>query len=419
MNKKALLVVLPALLVLSACQIGPKSKDNNIFLEDTLAHEELFGGVDFCGVNTNIRKVDPVEHPDNDPTIGIQSQQEEGNKVSFRFVAAVSIAPENLESTVANWTRTVSDKDGNAIKTTTQVPVTTAYTSLSNAGGAYTIDQFNSDHGNASYTHFVVYTLRNIPNSYSDAFVSAFLTLSRQGADDVVSKAIATTVDESRQFAYAPYDGAFFIRGTMNANPVPATRIRDNDGNKAVFEDVLLDTTDSFVIEEFYNSKLELHGSSIYAGTVADFDLKNVDGKIGANYKGKYNFYLKYNTDHNELYATGSQLKREYFVDLADVANWFTGPELYLFGAGVEAIFLSLTQITGTNYWRTNVVVDPSVYTGAIVLRRDQSTNTWWNQTPDISFESDNGAIKNCIKIYDSKDGEGKQYYSWTPYIVA
>ena len=116
MNKKALLVVLPALLVLSACQIGPKSKDNNIFLEDTLAHEELFGGVDFCGVNTNIRKVDPVEHPDNDPTIGIQSQQEEGNKVSFRFVAAVSIAPENLESTVANWTRTVSDKDGNVLE---------------------------------------------------------------------------------------------------------------------------------------------------------------------------------------------------------------------------------------------------------------------------------------------------------------
>ena len=184
MKKKILLAVLPALLVLSACQAGPKAKDNNLFLEDTLAHDEIFGNVALEARSLQPRRLgeDPVEHPDADNfAIGVQSQVENTGYISFRFVAAVRFASSELDPTQAVWSRKVSYTNGNAKKVFGTFPSTTAYTKISNGGSAYTIDDYNSAHeltGDNQFTHFVVYTLRNVPVDSNDYYVSTYLTLS-------------------------------------------------------------------------------------------------------------------------------------------------------------------------------------------------------------------------------------------------
>ena len=210
MKKKFLIAIIPALLALSACQGGAQEKvDKNLFLEDTLAHEEIFGDINFSDLmpkasklgQPGIRKLgsDPVEHPDLDPAIGVQSKVESAGYISFRFVAAVEFTKENIGPTNAQWTRTVSKKDGSSYpKDTGNIECTTAYTSLSSDGDPYTIDDFNeAQDPDSTYTHFVVYTLRNVPVDSNDYFVSAYLTLSGVGGLSLTSKAVAINASQT------------------------------------------------------------------------------------------------------------------------------------------------------------------------------------------------------------------------------
>lgn len=328
MNKKALLLVLPALLVLSACQAAPKAKQNNLFLEDTLAHEELF---DANALNMNVRKTaaqenhddvsvqpraelnessDPVVHPDdNDPTIGVQTLSQSAGHISFRFVAAVTFTNENIGSTVAKWTRTVSKADGTAYPMdTADYEVTTAYTSLSADGDPYTIEQFNGAHGNAGYTHFVVYTLRNVPVDSNDYYVSAYLTLSVNDSVTLTSKAIAINASNTHSFSYVPKDGEYFISGSFGGNTeyIEATAVRTTN-NKAEFEYLDLNAGDTFVINEFYDTKLYVHGATEcleYDGNTkikSCFEGDNGKIKVKASMGGSYGLYLS--KTENRLYT--------------------------------------------------------------------------------------------------------------------
>ncbi len=426
MKSKILLAVLPALLVLSACQASPKAKANNLFLEDTLAHEEVFGNVKLEERSLQPKRLDdPVEHPEaNNFSIGVQSQSESTGCISFRFVAAVRFADTELDPTQAIWSRTVSYTDGNVKKALGTFPSANAYKKISNGGSAYSIDDYNDAHGltgNNAYTHFVVYTLRNVPVDSNDYYVSTYLTLStkegQSGGKNLTSKAVAINASQTAKFAYDLGDngGAFFLEGTFTSQHkiIPATKVRDS-GNKAEFSDVELGLADSFVVKEFYNLELEVHGPSTFNGEVSNFDLKtNPNGEIGVNYKGTYNFYLKYEDATNKLFTKASNLKRHYYVDITS-CDWFTGPEIYAFGPSVEATYFALNQI-GTSYiYETADEIDPTVYNGLIVMRREAGagTSSWWNQTVNISFEEDNGAIKNCIK-FTGAGGDKDKAIEW------
>ena len=325
MKKKFLLAVLPTLLVLSACQAAPKSEDKNIFLEDTLAHEELFNENGFGDLKKDIRKLDPIEHPDvAEPAIGVQYKVD-GNNVSFRFVAAVSITSAQLEPTVAKWTRTVSKPDGtDYVKNTAQFECQTVYTSLSADGDPYTITQFNIDHS-TSYTHFVVYTLRNIPAAtYGDYYVSAYLTLS-EGAT-LVSKAVAINVERTQSFTYDPEMGVSFLRGTIGgvANKVvKATTIRTNaNEDKATFKDLSLSANDSFVICELYQTKLYVKNTANFTGdnNGSSNYFTNDSNKMKVTYAGKYDLYLN---KSDQIYTSASNVCTNgyLYVDV-DVSWW-------------------------------------------------------------------------------------------------
>ena len=435
MKKRLFLGILPALLTLSACSGGaaqPK-EEKNLFLEDTLAHDEIFGGAELeeralapkrllaQDFTRKLDDPDPVTHPDADDfSIGVQSLSESTGYISFRFVAAVHFEDSQVGPTQAVWTRTVSYTTGAVKKAEGTFSSQKAYQKLSTSSGAYSISDYNTAHG-TNYTRFVVYTLRNVPVDENDYYVSAYLTLStkegQSGGKDLTSRAVAVNASETAKFAYdlGNSGGAFFIEGTINSlhTIIPASRVREN-GNKADFEDINLNVGDKFEIKEFYNLELEVHGPTAFRGDVSAFDLKSDGGKIGVNYKGQYSFYLKYEDDQNKLYTKARYLKRHYFVDITN-CDWFTGPELYVFGEGVDAKYISLSQIGTSKFYETDEDLDPTIYTGAIVMRRESSSaENWWNQTVNIPLNQyDDGIVKNCIQ-FTGDGGDKTKTVVWT-----
>ena len=322
MKSKNLLFLLPALLVLSSCQAVPQANNlkEDILIEDTLAHDEIFGN-DFIGRKIAPNKLgdDPVSHPDSDAAIGVQTKVDDKGTVStaddlisFRFVAPVKFEEGQLAPTTAVWTRTVSKPDGSEYPMDTATyECTEAYTQLEEGAGVYTIAQFNeAQEPDTDYTHFVVYTLRNIPlETYGDYFVSAYLTLSGEGGVNQVSKAVVSTVNPATyQAAYVAADGHYYLDGTFNGTPgiIPATSVRA-DGNKANFNNLDLVAGDTFVIKEFYNSKLYVHSfaeMATYDGNDKIASCFEADGsgnvKVKESKGGSYDLYFN---SSNRLYT--------------------------------------------------------------------------------------------------------------------
>ena len=327
MKKKFLLAVIPALLAMSSCTFMQSAAvvKNNDLLEDCLAHDELFGNAELQEVEPEaqreqqpLRTSDPGFDPEENvsPYIGVQSFVADG-KVSFRFVAAVrfeSVAAR--EQTAVTWHRSVTSPSGAFVKEegVDAVPeCNTAYLALNNNGTSYSIDDFNEDHNDSNYTHFVVYTLRNVSlTTYAGHYVSAYLSFSKtgeSGIDPVSSKAIAINVERTEKYVYTASDGYCYIDGTFSGTPrkIAATRVR-NGSNKAEFEYVNFAAGDTFVFNEFYNTKLYVHGSAEcleYDGNTKIKSCFEDDGfgkiKVKASMGGSYGLYL--NTTGNHLYT--------------------------------------------------------------------------------------------------------------------
>lgn len=440
MKKRFLIAIIPALLALSACQGGAQEKvDKNLFLEDTLAHEEIFGDINFSDImpkasklgQPGIRKLgdDPVTHPDLDPAIGVQSKVEDG-KVSFRFVAAVAFPDGKLAPTNAQWTRTVSKVDGSDYpKDTGNVECTTAYTSLSSDGDPYTIDQFNlAQEPDTEYTHFVVYTLRNIPvSSYSGYYVCAYLTLSGEGGLNQKSKALAISVDETKKYAFDADQGKYFMMGSLG-------EIEANSyggGNIASFTGLNFAANDAFLIWGFDNTKLKVFDFDDIGGEVSSYNFKNSTGAVGVKYKGAYNVYL---TNEYKIYANATNVARPLYIRLDYVKNdfWFNASavtRVYAYKDGVRADWFDVNLVESQKYYVTDGDIDPALYDYVIIARMnpDDLTGGWWNQTIGIRLDisdDDNNSLKvpNCVAVWTStqwQDDKNKQEYGWEHYTPA
>ncbi|MCI1245484.1 MAG: leucine-rich repeat domain-containing protein [Bacilli bacterium] len=91
------------------------------------------------------------------PVMGVQALAGQDGKKSLRFVAALD-GYEGLES--ASFARTVTSKDGTVIKDEKAFAVTTVYTSVKDADTIHWLSDLHD-----SYQYFMVYTLRNIPQT--------------------------------------------------------------------------------------------------------------------------------------------------------------------------------------------------------------------------------------------------------------
>ena len=308
--KKSLLLVLPALLVLSACQSAPKAKENpNLFIEDTLMHEELFGQNDFVKIDTRVRNLDPLDS--SLPMIGVQTAPGSvADTTSIRFVAAVNLDLENLADVHPVWTRVLYEEDGDGtLKASDTLESTKAYTSINSGGDPILPSSFGS------YNRFVVYTMMNIPNTYSDCYFNVSLNLA-----GVPSKVLATTVDLSSHFTFNSSSENIFLTGTIGGVAGDLAQDGSTRGSNAASFTTNLQENDSFIIVQ-RTSSLFKTWTATNLGDEGDGFAKD-SGKIKVTASKKYVVYL--NTS-NGIYHTQYEKPTGYYIR-GDAANgWGVG----------------------------------------------------------------------------------------------
>ena len=414
MKRKIVLLALPVLMTLSSCAgVGLKNKDA-LFVEDTLAHEELFGNVEF--LQPNVRKIDYVS--DNSPIIGIQYSDESEGKINIRFVAAIKVESEEaLAHTTAVWTRTMYDGTGALVarKGTEEFAATKAYTRINGGGDDLSIGSI----GDGSYSYFVVYTMMNIPvtgaNDASDYYLNAYLTIDDEEnpAFDKVSKVVSTTIDGSKKTAFdcshIDYDG-YFISGTCGdimADAVP------EDGNVASWSKAAdtwqnLDSSDSFVIVKSSASSFKMIGSSVLAGK-SSYYFSNATGNIGVNFDGGYKLYLQ---TESLLYSEGHDVTRPVYIKLdGSAAAWSTSNQIviYAFKSSPAANrWFDTNSISGG--FVTKQSIDPTEFDYIkIVEIKSGNTLDWSNKVDD--HETDNLAFPSAPDF--EGDNPQKAAYAW------
>lgn len=305
MNKKLLLLALPALMVMSACtymQSATNFNDFNIIKEDTLAHEEIFGGVDKL---QPMRLGDPGETPEAGsgfaiaPKVGVQFfpyTKDEADLLAVRFVAAIG----GLDGGItASWTRAVSSNSGSELKAETGgYNSTVEYASL-NSGGS---PKAATSEG-TGYNKYVVYTMYDIPAAQSKSYIAAYLKLSKEGESDIYSKAVAARIDGKNTFSFEYNKQGFFLAGKIdtNANRVANQDVdtkEDYDGQNAASFTSYLSANDKFVVVQKETSLFKVWSGACLKNGDAE-KASNVDEMITVSSSRRYVIYLN---DSNELY---------------------------------------------------------------------------------------------------------------------
>ena len=349
--KKSLLFLLPTLMALIACGTSaPKieAKENDPFegvVEDTLAHEEIFGNSE-VGLKLEKEKKAPVFLSSVEPVIGVQTQidKNDASKMHMRFVAAVKIDGE-LASATAVWTRAIfydSTGGGNASKAHKDYKAATpkisnkAYTTLNNGGTEYNISTFDSSHGSLGYNYFVVYTVLNIPIANANYYITSYVSVT-DSEGTVNSKVLATSVDQKTQFSYnldKNNTGYFGVKRVISGGTTTfSTFDRDSNalnGNKARFVNISLNEGESFVLVNSAADYFDVYGYDMTHAadnTDATFNYDDVDENLRSKFavaKSTASHYLYLSNGgqtQNYIYRTDATKTKTFY--LKPGSNWY------------------------------------------------------------------------------------------------
>ena len=390
MNKKLLLLALPALMVMSSCTYMEHATKVELFKEDTVANEQLFGEL------LPNRLGDPGDGPvvDSDwtkgPKVGVQFKSyqsdldEDGTPEDYYAVRFVGLIKET-EGMTATWSRAVSQKDSNQIKPMAHDKVSAVkYDTLNNAGSPV-----NASSEETGYDKYVVYSMYDIPASENESYIAAYLTLSKAEEEDVVSKVVIAQVDGSYFFSLIPdeqlvRDGYFLEYG---AEDVITQDDEDPGENNAVFTDVDLETTDEFGLFKFSTSSFQFFGFSTFMSSSSASFIEaasvNQFGKVRLD--GQYTLYVN---NINFVYTQPKDV---------DVTFTFTPSEhwkeanavfyLYAFNSD-DPVWYKFTETGDAGVY--SVRVQHWAYTKIIYVRKnpDNDDGSWdgkWNQSSDIN----------------------------------
>lgn len=320
MKKRLFIGILPMLMALSACggaSPNATAKEEGTFLEDTLAHEEVFGSLDDpSSPIKSIRNLEPTDP--SIPAIGVQFYNEYDEKealeyVSIRYVAAVKI--ENLASASATWNRTIYNADGSVRFAADSVECQYRYqTIFDGENGSLSIDDYNSSHS-TNYNYFFMYALRRIPALQVGGALCASFTFNDGLNTPTTTKVVATRLDIKENSVSAAFDaadftafteeGKYFLKGTIgggaNARLSEDPTTRGSDTPVASFT-ADLNKDDNFVVaySDYSDSEhpvFKLLAPAIYGETsLASFTQTN--GRISVSTTNHYALYL---TSDNKL----------------------------------------------------------------------------------------------------------------------
>ena len=300
MKKSLLLIALPALLVLSSCNgvNGKVNKDNfEYFKEDTVAHEDFFGGSALAPKKLGNPEENPSSEPGQftlTPKVGVQfvSYTESAQTLyAVRYVAAVDLT--SLDGITAEWTRGVSEKDGNQIKSLSGGHNSTVlYASLNNGG---TPKEATSETG-GEYKNYLVYSMYGIPASQVDSYIVAYLTLSKSGETDVVSKAVAAKIDGGNAFSFASDTNDYFLYDSSSQSIIPSD---GSDGSYcAKYDDVVLASDANLGSFYFGANGFKYFGYDDFCDDCTDYlnESTSLEGFIAPYVDGTYDINLNKDT---------------------------------------------------------------------------------------------------------------------------
>ena len=282
MKKKLFLVALPLFMALSGCQAPRQSEqpqpENETpasqMSEDTLAHEEVFGGAEDTHALNFVKS--PLRAPLTAASVKIGYQIQFDDKdtpanaaddtISIRFVAALkdssvtavwhrgfaqSNGSEGADVGGGKWKYKFSGEDYPVVLTSDE-----KYDALNNGG--VRIAAGEGDY--LGYECFVIYTLMNIPyETYKDSYLAAYVTLT--GENTINSKGLAVKVErdgtasKNRFYFDAGTTGHFLegtIEGTLRDGSDDSTHAlltateHGSGAYVASYDDLSLELTDSF-----------------------------------------------------------------------------------------------------------------------------------------------------------------------------
>lgn len=202
--KKLLLAVLPAITLLASCSGQPKVNVANAMVEDTLAHEEIFGALpEFEQDDKLVRK----QLPDSGlwtPVLGFQDKDNGDGTTSIRIVAAVQGTV-----TTVTWTRCVHNIYGTVVtgKEKDNIEVTTIYEKLQEDDDSLTwakdVEELDDEAGTKPFGYYAVYCLLNVPSKYAHNYVNAFVTISDGEHTTKSCGAVVNVADSNDVYYYS------------------------------------------------------------------------------------------------------------------------------------------------------------------------------------------------------------------------
>ena len=404
MKKRLLLAVLPALLVLASCSAQPKAKAEPIFEEDTLAHEEVFGGNDkgeYIYKETKLNFDDYADVPTNDnlrPAIGVQHQVN-GNNISIRFVAAIKVSGELSEAT-ATWTRAMYKADGSILKDFANMPSQKAYTAINNAGNELLIQTFNGQY-ETHYDYFVVYTMLNIDKTqYANCYLNAYLTLGDGKQTMELAVPVSETISANTVWKFEASQ-RYFLRFNPRATnqydvAQDAVTQGDNPSNNYASFTHSFDLNDEFVIvaNDVANKRFKIYDASCLTGTnnPVGYFFDNASSKIKTNFAGDYVLYLN---KSGELWQSASNVVRPVYIKLAEsAAAWSTSNQIviYAFKGENHSKWFATSAVSGG--FVTNEYIDPAEFNYVKIVEISSGQTLDWShkvsdhETDNLAFPS-------------------------------
>ena len=384
MKKKLLLIALPALMALSGCanvslnKVDEAKELLNVVTEDTLAHDDIFGG-ERLPTLTNVRGLAPVDT--NQPAYGIQYKEHtaEINSVvtdciSIRFVAAIKVVDMDGDSdiddndlllTSASWVRTIyeNDDDDGDYLSHASINCQKAYTTIYDGNDELSITDYNNANEPATdYTHFVMYSMLEIPmETYAHYYLTA--TLSLNGTPS--QKLVGTSIDQTKQVVIDTSDenqSGFFLKG-KHANGTDLVVKADVDtkgdnplNNHASFT-TSLSPNDKFVAVEYDSTqgvggKFRIWNSSTLTGNnnPVGYYFENSSGNINTIYKGNYILYLN---KSNQLWQSASNVETSGYLYVDVDVSWWGGAwtSVYAYSGDLNGVHTGKWfALTGT-FW--------------------------------------------------------------------
>ena len=394
MKKSILLALLPIALVLSSCSSNPKPINQNKMIEDTAAHEEIFGALSHDIIAKPLAN---KSLPDGvslyKPAIAFQRKNNNDGTYSVRFVAAMQSATDS-----AVWTRSVHNTNGQVAqgKGKANVEVTGVYSTINNDGEPSHAVDIEAEDGTKPYDCYAVYCLLNIPSSFSSYYVDAYISVT--DGDSTVSSSVGS-LNVANADDYMKYELGESSRYVAEVNGV--MRESDSlDGNHMTYYSANLKANDKLTALYIDNDNLTYtrYGYSSLVRSNPDF-IEGTNNQISVKYDGTYNIF--FNSDNQFSFQ-----KKVYFQG----PSWWTNK--YASG-GIEGKhndeynsynmdFIEFSE--GVNKYST--FMDISYYPQVQFYRQESGGR--YNHTGFVSFPTDG---KNCYTRYSNESGG-----EWTTY---